>query len=85
MSEVKCAKCNKGFLLLKIKHTHIFSLKDIGIEDVIPEQKVDAEGTKYLECMFCGWRGWIDEYWQMKEGVIPLFDNFTKGVYENID
>lgn len=85
MSETKCPKCKKGFLFLKIEHTYVFSLKDVGTEDVIPKEKIDTEGRKYLECMSCGWRGWTQEYWEIKEGIIPLFDEFTEGVYEDID
>ena len=85
MSEIKCPKCNKGFLFLVIEHKHIFSVKDIGTEDIIPDEKVDAEGKKYLECMKCNWTGWTDQYFEVKEGIIPLFSGLPEGKYEDVD
>jgi len=85
MSETKCPKCHESFLFLTIVHTYVFAIKEIGVTDVIPGEKMDAEGTKALVCMKCGWQGWTDDYLEVKEGVIPLFSNPLEGKYEKLD
>ena len=67
------------------QHKHVFSLKEVATEDVVPYEKIDAAAMKYLECMLCDWKGWTDEYWNAKEGIVPLFNDFKEGIYEDID
>lgn len=85
MCNINCPKCNKETLILKIEHTYIFSLKDISTNDVIPKEKLDSEGRKFLECFSCGWQGWAEHYWEVKEGLVPLFNNPMEAIYEDID
>lgn len=85
MSETKCPKCEKNFLFYVLEHRYVFSIKDVASEDIIPGEKLDAECRKSLECMSCGWQGWAEEYWEIKEGIVPLFNNPLEGKYENID
>jgi hypothetical protein len=85
MSKIKCPRCNKPDLFLKIDYTYTFSIKEVGTEDVIPEEKLDEDSVKYMYCMTCGWTGWGDDYWETKEGLVHLFPGTRSDPNENMD
>lgn len=72
-NHVICPRCNKAPLLLVIKDKHVFSIKDIGLRDIIPLEKIDVERIEILECGICNWRGGVEEYNECKNGLVPLF------------
>jgi hypothetical protein len=55
-------------------HTkHYFSVKEVGLIDVVPGDKMDEEKFYVLRCMNCHWGGWVDEYHEAVNNIIRLF------------
>jgi hypothetical protein len=77
---IVCPNCNKDPLYLSVSQTIVFTLKDVGFQDVIPDERIDENGEKALECLGCGWRGWTSDYHQAKNGLIKLFCKTEEGV-----
>jgi len=48
-------------------------VKEIGLQDVIPELKIDENKKQRLFCVNCSFKGWVDEYNQEANGIIQLF------------
>lgn len=69
---VKCPKCKKPLYLL-VQTKHFFGVKDVSLSDVIPDEKVDEEKSYVLNCLDCGWNGWVDDYHEAANGIIRLF------------
>jgi hypothetical protein len=67
-----CPIC-KGILHLSVKTDHIFTVKEVGLNDVIPEEKVDEKKRAILFCDKCKFRGWLDDYHEAASGIIRLF------------
>lgn len=78
---VLCPSCKKEPLFYVIEQKIAFSIKDIGFHDAVPEEQVDLQDRRFLECLGCNWRGWIDDYHQAKHGVIKLFQEIPE--YDN--
>ena len=71
---IKCPRCHSKEFYLVIEPVYSFKIKDIGLEDVIPEKFEDECTSKTLLCDECGFSGWINEYWLVKHGVVLTFD-----------
>ena len=74
-----CPNCNKNPLYLVIEQRITLSVASVGFQDVFPEQKLDEEGVKILECLECGWRGWTEDYHQAKNGVVKMLCRYEEG------
>ena len=70
---VICPRCNKNNLHLIIKQKFTFTISSISMSDATPEDRVDDEGTKILECSKCSFKGSVKDYNQAKHGILKLF------------
>lgn len=77
---ILCPNCNKDPLYLNINQTLVFTIREMTLTDVAIDEKIDEEGRKILECLGCGWRGWVDDYHEAKNGIIKLLCQAEEGV-----
>ena len=77
---ILCPNCNKEPLYLMITQELTFTIRDITLGDVIIGDRADEGGRKVLECIGCGWRGWVDDYHEVKNGITKLFCKMEEGV-----
>jgi len=74
---VLCPVC-KETLYLKVEVTQTFSIKEIGMTDVIIEDMVDQDKMFHLFCLKCNFQGWVDEYYDEIAGIHKLFNRKGK-------